>query len=731
MLIRFNDRKILMAVLVVQVAVLSIVFFSTVGVGLPPVIAVFSFCYLTFVPGVLVLQILGVRICELSSILYAIGISLVFLAIVGLFISLGYPLIGILNPISPATLIATITAIIILLCLIVYNQKNTLRFSFEIKNFVSLDAWTLLMLLLPFLTIIGAYITHFYNNSVLLFLVLAIIASIPILVAFDKIPKKIFPLVAFVIFLSLLYHNSLSVPYLSGRDSQLEYYYANLVHLNSVWNPQAKAQINSLPCDVILPSIYSNVLRIDLTWISKLLYPFLFSLTSPIIYQVAKKQTDEKTAFFSCFFYSSLAINFEEILETPKQQVATFFTCLLVLLMVDSDLAPRKKAFLAIVFSVGLIFSHYGVPYVLLFSSFLVLFLLYVSKKLRDNGTKKCACLTTLPFVLFVGVFSLSWFMYTSANAGLSVIVWIGKTIVENIGELFSPVYRGGVYYIKTGLPGLEWEILRLLHYVTIFFISVGLLDAVLLKLRNKERVKRLHNEHLFYSVSFYLWLVASIVIPVIASGRTLGTARMYSLSLVFLALFGILGGAKTLRYAFSLFSKLKQKNLSESDGWKLLAVFFMIFFLFNSRFVMELRQEVWGHDAYVKSISLSQPRIREGRASLEELINFHVECQSELDVWGAKWLQQTKNVTKGIVIDVSPLVLTYAMISDPDVIEVRSIEMCLGFIGERYTFLREFNTRYDLMVGASTWWNASEIIELLEGESNKVYSNGGCIIYE
>jgi uncharacterized membrane protein len=550
-LIVFGNKRLLAAVLVIQVALLGVIGLNAMGLNLLLIQGIIGFIYLTFIPGILILRLLNVDICKLTNFLYAIGISVIFIILIGLSTNLIYPLFSINDPLSTGPMLVTITVIITLLCFLVYKQNNTECLSFNADDLFSLNAPYLFLLILPFLTLVGAYATHYYFNNIILLFVLTILAIVPFFVAFDKIPKKLFPLAVFVIFLSLLFHNSLSVPYTAGRDLTTEYYYANLANLNGIWIPGSAIILNSVVDNIMLGPIYSKLLGIDLTLILKTLYPFLFALVALILYQVFKKQTNDKIAFFSCFFFASIGVNYEELLATLKHPISVFFISLFILLMVDADINLKKRAFLAILFITGLVFAHYGVPYVFMFSSLAALVLIRLAQGLGTFRIKKP--LTSYYLFAFFASLLFSWSLYTSGSTGFDLIVKLVDTIFKSLLEFFSPIERGGIFYSTIVLPGIGWEILRILHFITIFLILVGFASKLLEKLKNKEKGSNFNTEYFFYSVAFLGWLAASIIVPTIVGGHSLGTARMYGLGILFLAPFCILGWQKMVTSAYSL----------------------------------------------------------------------------------------------------------------------------------------------------------------------------------
>ena len=79
-------------------------------------------------------------------------------------------------------------------------------------------------------------------NIILLALIM-FIGLILILFSFNKISRNIYPLLIFTVAFSLLYQISLISNYITGWDVNLEYYYSNMVIINSFWNYKIRNEI--------------------------------------------------------------------------------------------------------------------------------------------------------------------------------------------------------------------------------------------------------------------------------------------------------------------------------------------------------------------------------------------------------------------------------------------------------------------------------------------------------
>ena len=134
---------------------------------------------------------------------------------------------------------------------------------------------------------------------------IVIIALVAVLIGFDIfIPKKLYPLAVFVIAISLLYHSSLiSMHLVEWADGSFEYWISNKTVINSIWDPTTYGACNAMLSLTILAPLYSIISNMSITWVFKIVYSLLFSLVPLGLYRVFQKQTNDKIAFLSCFFF--------------------------------------------------------------------------------------------------------------------------------------------------------------------------------------------------------------------------------------------------------------------------------------------------------------------------------------------------------------------------------------------------------------------------------------------
>jgi len=743
-------KKFLKVVLSTQFALWGVVGLDALGLQIPIIRQLIGFIYLTFIPGIIILRILKLhKLGNIETLLYTVGLSIATLMFTGLFMNTVYPLFGISGPISITPLIITISVVVLILCILSYvRDKDFSNPSFiDVKDVLSPPA--LFLCLIPFLSIFGTYLVNFHHSNIILMLLIVILALIVVLIAFDKfIPKNLYPLAVFIIAISLLFHRSLISMYIIGWDIHIEYYLVNLVKLNSIWDPTMYSTCNAMLSLVMLAPIYSIITDMSITWVFKIIYPLLFSLVPLGLYQIFQKQTNDKIAFLSCFFFVSLFTFYTEMLALARQQIAELFLVLLILVMIDKNMDKMKRSFLFIVFGISLAVSHYGLSYIYMFcliSAWLILVLAENPdvQKLRENYHDKFGKKTVNParnpvplkvdrtisstFVLLFTTFTLAWYLYVSSSSAFNAIVHIGDHIANSIfTDFLNPEAAQGLHIIMVETVSPLHDVAKYLHLLSQFFIFVGMITLML-----KRKEMKFEREYSVFSLVNFVICFGGIALPFFAS--SLNTTRLYQITLIFLAPFCVIGGI-TFFNVLTRFVKASWTDQRARSSLKVLSVFLVIFLLFNSGWIYEVAKD------YPGSIALSQEWIKEfGDTKMKA--SFYTTYTPEQEVFSAKWLSKRRNHEEKVYAtynDIRVHALTsYGMIPIEDVPILTNTTKEIQ--KDAYVYLQYLN----VIEGIGTKWNLAlpigrkqsnynmtEIHHLFEGK-NKIYSNGGSEIYK
>jgi uncharacterized membrane protein len=723
--LQMNDwaiRRFLKVVLAIQLAVWGVIGLDAIGLQIPLIRQFIGFIYLTFIPGILVLRSLKLhKLGNIETLLYTVGLSIATLMFTGLLMNTIYPLFGISGPISITPLIITISAVVLVLCVISYiRDKN-----FSDPSFIGvgdvLSPPALFLCLIPFLVIFGTYLINFHHSNILLMLLIIILALIVLLIGFDKfIPKNLYPLAVFVIAISLLFYRSLISLYIIGYDIHYEYYISNLVMMNSYWDSTIFSPCNAMLSIVMLAPIFSDICGMSLTWVFKTIYPLLFSLVPLGLYRVFQKQTDDKIAFLAIFFFMSMYIFYSPM---PRQNIAEFYLVLLILPMIDRNIDNIKRSVFFIVFGISLAVSHYGTSYIYMFcliSAWLILVSgenLEMQKLMRNFHSKfgrksEKAAGNSVPskvdrtisstFVLVFIIFTLTWYMYVSSSSAFNTIVYIGDHIASSIvTDFLNPEAAQGLDIIlKKTITPLH-DVAKYLHLLSQFFIFVGVLTLI-----NRKEMK-FEREYEAFSLMNFAICFGGITLPYFASA--LNTERLYHITLIFLAPLCVIGGLTVFR-VISKAVKVSWTDQRVKSSLKVLSMFFAIFLLFNTGWVYEVAKD--NPSSFSLNSTSDYPRF------------------NDQEVLGAKWLHDVKSSNK-MYADV----YRWLLLSSFEWGEVRAFPADGDEIRkDSYIYLGTWNVvEGEVMVRHKI--GVSYIGEYINSEYmvndvNKIYANGGAQVY-
>lgn len=585
--------------------------------------------------------------------------------------------------------------------------------------------FSIFIVMLPVMSIAGTELVNFYQSNVLLLITLPLIALVPVLVFFGKgIPEKLYPLVIVATAISLLFQTSLLSNYIVGADINQEYYFANLVKTSSHWNSaSATDPYNAMLSVVILPPILSIVTGIDLTWIFKIIYPLIFSLVPLVLYLAFNKITNHKIAFLSVFYFTFVSTFFTEMTTLGRQEIAELFLSLLIFLIANSAIRGKKQAALLTFFGISLVISHYGTDYFFVFLLTTSLFILFLLRTTQMPHQKRT--FSTL-FVVLCLVVTSSWYIYVSNSAAFTSMVQLVSNIGGNLNNFLNPRTSEVLNLILSESQSPVHFLYKVFQIVMQFFIAVGIIDLVL-SLKRKKPKFDLGLSSLTI-VSFFV-CIAAIGVPFLSGA--LDAARLFHLTLFFLAPFCVLGALSVFNFLFSTKNHLSKKRtvINTALFFKVFSIILAVFLLFNSGFVYEIFQD------HPNSLSLSQNWINT-KGTATDNFTFYSAVTPPDDVAGAKWLLQYRNSTWGVYSDFrarNNVLNSYAMISRYEGIPLLSwgIGNKLTLIqNNSYIYLRRANVLDEMMVGASSTYNVSDFISILPGKTNIIYSNGGTKIF-
>ncbi|WP_321423218.1 DUF2206 domain-containing protein [uncultured Methanobacterium sp.] len=650
---KWEKNRFLKLFLVLESIFLVLIGLSYIGVDIFVLRQLIPFFFITFFPGVIILRILKLTHLGIpKTVIYAFGLSMTFLMLIGLLMNTLYPFLGINTPLSNTSLIITLTISITLMALIDYfrQDNNFNKYPNSIYTFKDLikdfdNPQMLFLLLLPIMAITGTYLVNLYQNTGLLLILYVSICLVVILTVFDKYPKKFYPLIIFIVSLSILFSLSLISPNLWGWDIHFEYHLANMVQNNSIWNPSIAIDYNSMLSVTILPTILSNICKLNLVWVFKIIYPFLFALVPLGMYILFKPQTNHKIAFLCCFFFISFSVFDTGMLALARQEIGEIFLVLILISIFDESDYLRKIV-LSLIFGFSLVISHYTLTFLFVFLMMipaLILLNIFYSQKFQKITKSPFVIdfsdLTILALVIIILFTSaLVWYGFTSNSFYLKMISDIANKIMSSfLSSFLNPNYAQGLSLLTHQPISTLRYIGKILQLTTQAFMSVGILLTVI-----KFRETKFKLEYVVLSIFAFIMLLAAIAVPNFAS--SVNTSRVYQIAMIFLAPFAIIGGCIIIEYAFKMVNKYNSPQHRELP-LKIVSIFLIIFFLFDTGFVYAVTND------YGTSIALSQNDMNS--TDLDKQITLYNALNMfNQDIISVKWLNQYSNVNSTIYVD-------------------------------------------------------------------------------
>lgn len=618
-IINFGTKNLLRIVLAIQLVVFGLIGLDTIGIKIPILRQFVCFIYLSFIPGILFLRILG--LCKLDiieTILYSVGLSLSLLMFTGLLINSLYPLFGIANHISEISLSITLSVIVLFLCFVCYLCDTDYSTSFSVNIKQIFFPPVLSLLLLPFLAIHGAHLLNSCDNNFLLIILLGIISLIPLFIAVHRHSLNIYPFMIWIVSISLLFHASLISMYISNHgDADTIYLFASMVKGSNFWDITIAAPTNSLLSVTMLLPIFSEMASLDLNWVIKIIYPAVFSLVPVGLFHIYNKQFSKKISLLSCFLFMFTFTFYTNMPLNVKTGVAIFFIVVFVMLVMDREINPSKKKILLIIFILSMIVSHYGTSYLFLSSIVFIFLLLQIMPIYNSHSHRKCTAITP-SFVILSIVLAFSWYMYTSSSAGFNLIVGFMNNFRNS---LFVEVFTTEQFVLSERLP-ISITLARDLYFPIYIFITIGLSKSVYDIFRREEK-NNFNREFMAFSIFFY-----GIVLTAFLPSKTFSMVRVSFICLMFIAPFCVIG----IKYAFD---RLLRSYSSERSALIFFSVILTLLLLFSSGVVSEgiLKGDDFSFNKFIvnkeRAINMENPRF----------IYEYTRIYSQQDIISAKWL--------------------------------------------------------------------------------------------
>jgi uncharacterized membrane protein len=656
--------------------------------------------YLTFVPGFIFIKLLKLELGTFEFILYSVGFSVAFLMLSGLIINEFGSLVGFSFPLSTLPLSLFINTLILVGAAVAYLRQEKEKQNSNPQN-QSFSPSFLLLTLIPLLSIMGTYFVNTTGDSFFLLITIVSVALLFTVVAFYEKSTSIYPFAILMIAIALLFQTSLISNYIMpyGSDSPNELYIASATQLLSHWNP-----IFSVPSDLVfgrynamlsitvLPTVYSNMLGMSLTWVYKIIYPLIFALVPLGLYLLWKPYIGKKFAFFAAFLFMADITFFTELTALNRQMIGELFFVLLLLVLLNKKIKQEVKFISFAVFSIGLIFSHYALAEIFLFLIF--------AAWLASVYLKRPSFNLQFNMIVFFFVAMFGWYIFTSGAVVFTSFTSMATQIASQFGGIFNPASRGTEVLTGLGLaqsPSMLNTVSRAFAYLTEIFIAIGIVALIL-----KKTHFRFERDYTIFSVVALVFLVALIAVPGLAN--VLNMTRFYHILLMFLAPFCVIGMWASVQFVFK-----HEKTILVS---LVIVAVLVPYFLFQTNFVYEVaKTESW-------SIPLSAYRMNP--LQLYESYGF-IDSHS---VYCAEWVSNNlpcQNNTLVADTGLDTALTAYGLIYPG---YVGNLTNTAAVYPGEFVCLSYLSVNYEKLT-----WNGT--LSPVLNQTDLIYSNGGSEVYE
>ena len=565
---------------------------------------ILGFIFLTILPGLLILHILNLNKLEFTEkFVLSVGLSISFLMLFGLLINNLSLNIGYETPLATISLLISFNIVFIVLGIVGYTINKNPIFSLPNLNLsTSEKAFLIVPILFPALSIFGMHLMNTTDNNIILMILLFLIPIYVVFVCFfnQKFPKRLYPVVIFLISISLLLILMLRFPHIYGGDVHTEYYLFRKTLNDLHWSIAGYTALDACLSISLLPAIYQSIMNVNAQeYLFKGVYVAIYSFVPVAIYVISKKYVGELYAFLASFFYISQLV-FLMTAANPRTYLAIFFIALAVMVFFTDKIDPLKRRIVFIVFMLSTVVSHYSSTYIFFFTILFTWFAVEIFSK-RFIFKKK----TTLTLVILFFAFIFFWYSQvteTAFNAGVGFI----EDTFSNLNNFFVEELRNPA--IKSlYAPEIKNPILGRVYFIvtwsTFIFIGIGVFTMIK---RYKEMIAIPHVKHKkpdFLKTKFemeYLTmalacvglLVIAVALPYILTGY--GIQRLYPLMLVILSVCFVIGGV-ALSHFFFFYNKkrkpvLKEKNnILQVRAYLIILVILIPHFLFQTGAIYQI----------------------------------------------------------------------------------------------------------------------------------------------
>lgn len=573
---------------------------------------ILAFLFFTVIPGLLILQIMGVNIVHnLKKLVLSVGLSISFLMFLGLLLNSLYPYL--LKPLGLYPLIILSNIFIAILTFVAHKRDNNwliirnINLNLDLKD--KLSSIIIFPMIFPFMAVLGTHLMNADGNNIILLLLIFLIPIYIVIMIYlkDRIHNFTYPFSLWMIGLTLLLINGLTSYHVMGRDVHTEFFvfHTTLTHLH--WDISKYLDPYNLCISItILPTIYQVLMNFNNEYIFKLVFALIGSVIPLITYIIFEKVIGKTYAFYASLLFL-FQIFFITLLGAVRQEFAFIFFFLAIFVFFDNEINKNARKILFVIFMLSVILSHYSTSYIAIALLTLILFAPFLKSLIVERRLNFTNFEIIIPLFVFIAI----WYIFAAqiqVHAANSVVT---STISSSSGVNAAPAEGSSLLMAVFGI-GLKstanW-ISVLINDLIFALIGIGLI-AIIWKF--KYYTKKIGFQYMFGIVSSVLLLGSMVIFPF--ASKLYGAERLFIQVLIFLAPVFVIG-------VNSIVKVVKKPNLNHV----------MFLFILISLFICTMNL----HSHFIGSPH--SPYYENSGAARDEYF-IHDE-----EIVGAKWLRNYK----------------------------------------------------------------------------------------
>ena len=281
------------------------------------------------------------------------------------------------------------------------------------------------------LSVLGARL----QENIFLYAMLAVIVLSVVLVCWDKVNPKQYPVLIFFMCLGLVYQTTLLSDHLIGTDIHYEYQFALRTFSSGYWDYTLGHSYNSSTSISVFLPFLARFLHIPLDWAFKVVPPLFLAGIPTVTYFIFKKEFNTKVAFITAFFFVSVPTVLVELPGNARQSIGEFFLVLSLFLIISNVIKKKLVRYpLMGLFAILTMLAHYSMGGILWAYMFGAVVLLLAAKYLLKLKPTVHLGLLFLTFAIIVPL-GLLFYGWADRGAALNDITSVVSFQVSRITE--------------------------------------------------------------------------------------------------------------------------------------------------------------------------------------------------------------------------------------------------------------------------------------------------------